>query len=69
MMALVLSSQVEREELGPQNARKEAAGSAEDAEELQALFATFKTSLDEVRSRIGPLLKEVGKLRLLKSFG
>ena len=42
----------------------------EDAPELEALLAEFHSSLREVRSRIGPLVKEVTlqAFRLLPDF-
>ena len=54
-----ICSQVETEEIRPKKKADDSKQSAEDMEELQALLNAFKTSIAEVRSRIGPLLKEV----------
>ena len=54
-----ICAQVETEEIRPKKKADDNKQSAEDMEELQALLNAFKTSIAEVRSRIGPLPKEV----------
>lgn len=50
---------VEREDVRPKDMKKDTSEFLEDKLELEALLSTFKSALQEVRSRIGPLLKEV----------
>ena len=54
--------EVERD-LGAMTTEEQRAAVMADAPELAALLADLQSSLAEVRSRVGPLLKEVSRYR------
>jgi hypothetical protein len=51
-------------DLGAMTTQEQRAAVMQDAPELAALLADLQSSLAEVRSRVGPLLKEVRYLRM-----